>query len=95
MRVFEDCDLAALARADDLPLIATSPHVDTSIHEADLGRDVAWIFGHEGRGVDPALLAGASTVTIPQSRAVESLNVGAAAAICFFEQRRQRAARTA
>jgi TrmH family RNA methyltransferase len=31
-------------------------------------------------------------VTIPQARTVESLNVAAAAAICLFEQRRQRGA---
>jgi len=41
--------------------------------------------------VDPALLAAARLkVRIPHDMAaVESLNVGAAAAICLFEQRRQ------
>ncbi len=93
MRVFEGCDLGALARADGLPLVATSPHATASIHDTDLARDVAWVFGHEGRGVDPALLVGAIAVAIPQSKEVESLNVAAAAAVCFFEQRRQRSSR--
>ena len=41
-------------------------------------------------GVDPALADVASAVRIPQPGAVESLNVSASAAICFFEQLRQR-----
>jgi TrmH family RNA methyltransferase len=49
------------------------------------------LFGHEGQGVDPALMALATEkVTIPQRDAIESLNVAASAAICFFEQVRQR-----
>lgn len=92
MRVFDDCDLVTLARADAVRLVATSPHAAATIHDVDLARDVAWIFGHEGQGVDPALVADAEAVRIPQSTAVESLNVAAAAAVCFFEQRRQRGA---
>ncbi|MDO9193112.1 MAG: TrmH family RNA methyltransferase, partial [Undibacterium sp.] len=51
---------------------------------------VVWLFGHEGQGVAEDLMALAShTVTIPQRPEIESLNVAASAAICFFEQVRQ------
>jgi TrmH family RNA methyltransferase len=54
---------------------------------------VVWIFGHEGQGVDPLLSEGAIALRIPQPGTGESLNVAAAAAVCFFEQARQRAVR--
>jgi RNA methyltransferase, TrmH family len=90
LRLFEGCDLAALRRDDALPWIATSPHAERSLFDADLRGEVAWIFGHEGRGVDPALTDPAFAVRIPQPGAIESLNVAASAAICLFEQVRQR-----
>jgi TrmH family RNA methyltransferase len=47
--------------------------------------------GHEGQGVSPALMERcAQTVRIPQPGGEESLNVGAAAAICLYESARQR-----
>jgi len=56
------------------------------IRTADLSGRIGWIFGAEGRGVDAALAARASLrVTIPIRAGVESLNVAAAAAICFYE----------
>ena len=60
----------------------------------DLGDELldphAWVFGNEGAGVDAELLAIAKGVIVPQDPCVESLNVGAAAAICLFEMRRVR-----
>jgi TrmH family RNA methyltransferase len=42
------------------------------------------VFGHEGQGVDPALLANARyRVRILQPAGQESLNVASAAAICL------------
>jgi TrmH family RNA methyltransferase len=56
----------------------------------DLSRPVAWLLGHEGQGVSDALLNLAThRVVIPHAGAVESLNVAACAAVCFFEQLRQ------
>ncbi|MEG0820349.1 MAG: RNA methyltransferase [Burkholderiaceae bacterium] len=50
-----------------------------------------WMLGSEGAGLSPAALAVAQRrLFIPIDSAVESLNVGAAAAICLFEQRRRR-----
>jgi RNA methyltransferase, TrmH family len=88
--IFEGVDLHVLLRDTQVPVLATSSYTSTSIYEVNLNRAVIWLFGHEGQGVDPSLMALASTtVTIPQQAKIESLNVAASAAICFFEQVRQ------
>lgn len=62
-----------------------------SLYELNLDAPVAWLFGAEGQGVSPALLACASQrVIIPMAGDIESLNVAAAVAVCLFEQVRQR-----
>lgn len=91
LRLFENCDLEALTRDAGVASIATSSHATSSIHDFDLTGEVVWIFGHEGQGVDPILSERAIALRIPQPGAGESLNVAAAAAVCFFEQARQRA----
>lgn len=74
-------DLAGLT----VPLLATSSHAGMVLGQAALPHPCAWVLGHEGRGVDPALMARcAHTVSIPQPGGEESLNVAAAAAICLF-----------
>ena len=90
LRIREDCDLLVLAAGSSIPRIATSPSAPRSIYQADLAADVAWMFGHEGRGLDPALMRDAIELSIPQAAGIESLNVAASAAICLFEQVRQR-----
>ena len=56
------------------------------LHRCALPRPCAWVFGHEGQGVSPALLARcALTLRIPQPGGEESLNVAAAAAVCLYE----------
>lgn len=65
-----------------------------SLYALDLRAPVAWLFGAEGQGLSPALLARADQrVIIPMAPGVESLNVGAAVAVCLFEQARQMRAR--
>lgn len=66
-------------------------HQARALYDIKLDQDIAWVFGHEGRGVSTELLDLADhQVFIPhETRAVESLNVASAAAICLFEQRRQ------
>ena len=50
-----------------------------------------WLMGAEGPGLSDAALAAADRrLYIPIEPATESLNVGAAAAVCLFEQRRRR-----
>jgi RNA methyltransferase, TrmH family len=74
-----------------LPLLATSSHGGELLPGAQWPEPSAWIFGHEGQGVDPALLLRChSTLRIPQPGGEESLNVAAAAAICLYESMRRR-----
>jgi TrmH family RNA methyltransferase len=75
----------------DLPLLATSSHLGTPLPEALLPQPAAWVFSHEGQGIAAGLASRcAMTVSIPQPGGEESLNVGAAAAICLYESLRQR-----
>jgi TrmH family RNA methyltransferase len=68
-----------------VPLLATSSHGGLLLGQAVLPRPCAWVLGHEGQGVDNALMARcAHTVRIPQPGGEESLNVAAAAAVCLF-----------
>lgn len=91
LEIHEHADLRDLLPRLRVPLVATALDGARDLYAGRLPERCAWIFGHEGQGVDPALLAVAGLkVRIPhEAAAVESLNVGAAAAICLFEQRRQ------
>ncbi|EJW95083.1 tRNA/rRNA methyltransferase (SpoU), partial [gut metagenome] len=52
---------------------------------------VTWLMGAEGPGVsDAGLAASDRRFYIPIEAACESLNVGAAAAVCLFDTRRRR-----
>jgi TrmH family RNA methyltransferase len=93
LNIVEQADLLRLVGEASIPVLGTSSHASTSLYAADLRGETAWLFGHEGKGVDESLLNLASgTVVIPHRGAVESLNVAASAAICFFEQLRQQSA---
>jgi len=82
-------DLAAL----ELPLVGTSLASDALLGLAPIPQPCAWLLGHEGQGVAPALLARCSQVLrIPQPGGEESLNVAAAAAVCLYESTRQQRA---
>ncbi|QRX81995.1 RNA methyltransferase [Glaciimonas sp. PAMC28666] len=90
LQIFENVDLSAIVGAAQIPVLATSSYAQKSIFQADLKTPIAWLFGHEGQGVADDLLAKSSMqVVIPHLGQMESLNVAAAAAICFFEQVRQ------
>lgn len=93
LNIVENVDLAALIRSARIPVLATSSHARHRVYDMNLKKPVAWLFGHEGQGVSEELLALASdTVSIPHLGPVESLNVAASAAVCLFEQVRQRTA---
>lgn len=93
LEIHEQVDLAALLEQATVPVLATSSHADALVYDVDLRAPVAWLFGHEGQGVSPDLLARASRqVAIPHLGDMESLNVAASAAICLFEQVRQKTA---
>jgi TrmH family RNA methyltransferase len=73
-------DLDAL----EAPLVVTSSHEGELIQKLSLPFPCVWAFGHEGQGVGPGLLARAKLrARIGQPGGEESLNVGAAAAICL------------
>jgi TrmH family RNA methyltransferase len=89
LRLVEGLDEAALG-ALELPLVATGSHAAASIVEAPLPRPCVWVLGHEGQGVSPALQARCALhLRIPQPGGEESLNVAAAAAVCFYEALRR------
>jgi len=67
-----------------VPVLATSSHAGDFLHRAALPWPCAWLLGHEGQGVSPALEAlAAQHIRIAQPGGEESLNVAAAAAICL------------
>lgn len=91
LSIHESVPLAALAPRFPGKVIATDSHAAASVFDLDLAGPIAWLFGSEGGGVSPALAAHASVrVQIPMPGGAESLNVAAAAAVCLFEQVRQR-----
>jgi TrmH family RNA methyltransferase len=88
--IYENADLAALMKHARIATLATSGYAKETLYDVDLRRPVAWVFGHEGQGVSAGLLELARhRVVIPHLGKVESLNVAACAAVCFFEQVRQ------
>jgi TrmH family RNA methyltransferase len=88
--IYENVDLAALVQASKVAVLATSGYATTRLYDVDLRQPVAWLMGHEGQGVADDLLALAThQVVIPHLGQIESLNVAACAAVCFFEQLRQ------
>ena len=90
LRIIEGADLQALAGTYAGRIIAACADRGAPVFEADLRGEVALVFGNEGAGLSPALTALAhETVFIPMPGAAESLNVGAAAAVCLFERVRQ------
>jgi TrmH family RNA methyltransferase len=94
LSILQDLDLAEFARAFRGTVVATEPRAGASLYDLDLKGPVAWVFGNEGAGLS-AKIAGIAIhrVCIPMPGPAESLNVAATAAICLFEQVRQRAVR--
>jgi RNA methyltransferase, TrmH family len=91
LAIHEEADLADVAKRCRGRVIATEPRAKASLYETKLEGDVAWLFGNEGAGLSEAARAIATDwVRIPMPGTSESLNVAAAAAICLFEQVRQR-----
>lgn len=91
--IVEEADLAGFVGSYRGTTAVTCLDGATSLYDADWQGPLAWIFGAEGQGVRPELIAATGLrIRIPMPGAVESLNVGAAAAICLFEALRRRQA---
>jgi RNA methyltransferase, TrmH family len=74
-----------------LPWLGTSSHAADLLPEAALPWPCAWLFGNEGAGLSADLRMRCSLqLKVPQPGGEESLNVAAAAAICFYESTRGR-----
>jgi len=79
-------------RQQNIHCIAAHPHTDRKmLSQADFTQDSCIIFGSEGYGISPDVLAACDeAVAIPMSSGVDSLNVGSASAVFFYEAKRQR-----
>jgi TrmH family RNA methyltransferase len=84
LQLVEGVEPVALA-ALTIPIVVTSSHHGSFLHQQALPMPCAWAMGHEGQGVSDALMDLASLkVRIDQPGGEESLNVAAAAAICLY-----------
>lgn len=91
LAIREQADLAAFLGGYPGQSVAAVAHDGVSLYDLDFAQPTAWLFGNEGAGIAPALVAAARRrATIPLAAGSESLNVAAAAAVCLFEMRRQR-----
>jgi tRNA G18 (ribose-2'-O)-methylase SpoU len=79
-------------RARGIRCIAAHPHTDKKVlSQADFTGDCCVVFGSEGQGISPEVLAACDeAVAVPMANEVDSLNVGAAAAVFLYEAQRQR-----
>jgi len=84
LRLIEGVEPDALA-ALTVPIVVTSSHHGSFLHQQQLPMPCAWAMGHEGQGVSRELMDRARLqVRIDQPGGEESLNVAAAAAICLY-----------
>jgi tRNA G18 (ribose-2'-O)-methylase SpoU len=72
--------------------VAAHPHATgQTVARTDLRGDCCLVFGSEGHGLSPAVLAACDeAAAIPMAANVDSLNVGSATAVFLYEASRQR-----
>jgi tRNA G18 (ribose-2'-O)-methylase SpoU len=78
--------------AHSIHVIAAHPHAEQkTLQETALRRDCCIVFGSEGEGITPTVLAVCNeSVAIPMRKGVDSLNVASASAVFLYEVQRQR-----
>jgi TrmH family RNA methyltransferase len=90
LRIAEAKDLAQAMSGFAGLKVCTVPRGGKPVGSLHLTGTVAWIFGSEGAGVSASLAAQADVLAgVEMAGGTESLNVAAAAAICFYERTRQ------
>lgn len=90
LNLLEHQDLPKVAREYPGKVVAAALQGETSLFQSELKGRVAFIIGNEGAGISEFLLEEADEIIrIPMPGGMESLNAGAAAAICLFERVRQ------
>jgi tRNA G18 (ribose-2'-O)-methylase SpoU len=79
-------------RARGIRCFAAHPHASgKTLSQADFSSDCCIVFGSEGHGISKSVLEACDeAVAIPMANDVDSLNVGAAAAVFLYEAARQR-----
>ena len=78
-------------REQGVRCIAAHPRGKKRLPETDFTRDCCIVFGSEGEGISQAVLDSCDeAVAIPMPEKIDSLNVGAAAAVFLYEASRQR-----
>ncbi|WP_269533190.1 RNA methyltransferase [Chitinimonas sp. BJYL2] len=88
--VIERVELPALAAVFSGRRAVTVLAESSSLYQTDLRGDLLLIMGSEGQGVQADLVKLADLrLRVPMHRGMESLNVGAATAICLYERLRQ------
>lgn len=83
--ILESDDLQQDIRAFAGRVLCAVPRGGVNLADANLSEPVGWLLGAEGAGVsEPLRRLAAQEVTIPMAPGAESVNVAAAAAICFY-----------
>jgi TrmH family RNA methyltransferase len=90
IEIIENSDLAEAITEFAGKIVCAVPRNGAPLESADLSGRIGWLFGAEGQGVSDVLMARAALkITIAMPGGAESLNVAAAAAICFYELSRR------
>ncbi len=80
-----------ILKQEGVQIVAASEKSDMLIYDADLTKPTAIVMGSENTGISKEVLKMCDIqVAIPLQGTIESLNVGAAAAVLLFETVRQR-----
>ena len=91
LRLHEHADVTSALGAYPGRIVATTIDAAETLYDLDLTGPVAWLFGSEGGGLSPSLAGlAARKIKIPMRGHTQSLNVAAAAAVCLFEELRQK-----
>jgi RNA methyltransferase, TrmH family len=84
-------DTIAWLEKQELAIIAARPDAETLYTDCDLRGGVAIVLGSEAAGLSGAWKkAGVTAIRLPMHGLADSLNVSTAAAVLFYEARRQR-----
>lgn len=85
-----DQDLPEILAAACFETVALSPRGEVELNELACGPRVAAIFGAEGPGLAPQLLARSRTVRIEMAHGFDSLNVATASGLVLYQLSRAR-----
>jgi TrmH family RNA methyltransferase len=91
LSIYEGVSLGEITRNFSGMVVALEPRAVEPLYALDLTGPVAWLLGNEGAGLsEDALQIATRRARVPMPGKAESLNVAATAAVCLFEQLRQR-----